>query len=84
MSNVKLKKVVDVKFALRAFSAVLGVVGVFLASNPVGWVILGVTALTTVVSLFIKGKDKQIDMAKDNLYESLKANVEKMRDKDKQ
>jgi len=81
LSNVKLKKVVDVKFALRAFSAVLGVVGVFLASNPVGWVILGVTALTTVVSLFIKGKDKQIDMAKDNLYESLKANVEKMRDK---
>lgn len=81
LSNVKLKKIVDVKFALRAFSAVLGVVGIFLASNPVGWVILGVTALTTFVSLFIKGKDKQIDMAKGNLYDSLKANVEKMRDK---
>ena len=81
LSNVKIKKVVDVKFALRAFSAVLGVVGVFLASNPVGWVILGVTALTTVVSLFVKGKDKQIDTAKGKLYESLVANVEKMRDK---
>lgn len=81
LSNVKLKKVVDVKFALRAFSAVLGVVGLFLASNPVGWVIIGVTALTTVVSMFVKGKDKQIDTAKGNLYDSLKTNVEKMRDK---
>lgn len=81
LSNIKIKKIVDVKFALRAFSAVLGVVGVFLASNPVGWVILGVTALTTVVSLFIKSKDKQIDTAKGKLYDSLVENVEKMRDK---
>ena len=81
LSNVKIKKVVDVKFALRAFSAVLGVVGVFLVSNPVGWVILGVTALTTVVSLFVKSKDKQIDTAKGKLYDSLVENVEKMRDK---
>ena len=81
LSNVKLKKVVDIKFALNAFSALLGVVGLFLVSNPVGWVILGVTALTMVVGLFVKSKDKQIDTAKGKLYDSLVSNVEKLRDK---
>ena len=81
LSNVKLKKVVDIKFALNAFSALLGVVGLFLVSNPVGWVILGVTALTMVVGFFVKSKDKQIDTAKGKLYDSLVSNVEKLRDK---
>lgn len=81
LSNVKIKKVVDVKFALRAFSAVLGIVGLFLVSNPVGWVIIGVGALASVVSIFVKSKDQQIDTSKGKLYDSLKENVEKMRDK---
>ena len=81
LSNIKLIKVVDVKFALNAFSALLGVVGAILVSNPIGWVIIGVAALTAVVGLFVKSKDKQIDTAKGKLYDSMVENVEKLRDK---
>lgn len=81
LSNIKINKVVDVKFALGAFSAVLGVVGAFLMTTPVGWVLAGVSLAAGLVSIFIKSKEQQIDKAKGKLYDSLAANVEKMRTK---
>lgn len=79
LSNIKIGKVVDVKFALGAFSALLGVVSAFLMTTPVGWVLAGVSLAAGLVSIFIKSKEKQIDTAKGKLYDSLKENVEKMR-----
>ncbi len=81
LSNVKVKKIVDVKFALESFGAIFGVIGVLLASNPVGWVFMGLAAVVAIVGLFVKSKDQRIDAAKGNLYDSLVENVNKMRQK---
>lgn len=42
------------------------------ASNPIGWVVLGIGTVTALVSSLFKSKAKKIKEAQDKLYESIK------------
>ncbi len=81
LSNVKVHKIVDVKFALEAISTVIGIVALALGATIGGFIVGGIALVVFVASLFIKSKDKQIDTAKDKLYGSLVENINKMREK---
>lgn len=82
LSNIKVGRVVNAKFAVGLASSVLGLVGAifFAVSNPIGWVFAGAAAIAGVVAFFVKSKDDKISESKEKLYDSLVKNVEKMRD----
>lgn len=83
LSNVKIQKVVDVKFALNMSSALLGILSlVITALNPIaGFIILGVSFVSAVTATFLKSKVKKIAKAQDDMYEDLVENVETIRKK---
>lgn len=83
LSNVKIQKVVDVKFALNMSSALLGILSlVITALNPIaGFIILGVSFVSAITAVFMKSKAKKIAKAQDDMYEDLVENVETARKK---
>ena len=83
LSDIRLGRVFDTKFAINAVNGILTIVGLFLATaNPLVGTILTVVALTGAISnFFIKSKKKKVAEAKDRLYQELKENVEKIREK---
>lgn len=83
LSEIRLGRVFDTKFAINAVNGVITVVALLFAStNPMIGTILTVMALTGAISnLFVKSKKKKIAEAKDKLYEELKENVENIREK---
>ena len=83
LSNVKIQKVVDVKFALNMGSALLGALSLLITMlNPVGgFIILGVSFVAALTAVFMKSKAKKIAEAQDDMYEDLVENVETVRKK---
>ena len=54
-----------------------------LGSNPVGWVLLGVAVAAGVAAYFMKSKSKMLGEKKSKLYDSIKRNMEDMREEQK-
>ncbi len=81
LSKVKLGAVFDVKTLLSSIGAAAGIVGLFFVATPVGWVLLGVSAVMEVAGIFVKSKKKQIEESQLKLYDSLLLDLEDMRRK---
>ncbi len=81
LSKVKLGAVFDVKTLLGSIGAAAGIVGLFFVATPVGWVLLGVSAVMEVAGIFVKSKKKQIEESQLKLYDSLLLDLEDMRRK---
>ena len=82
LSNVHVIKIGEGKFIVQLLGVLTSLVGAFLAlSNPVMWIISGVSVLATLIGgFFMKSKDQLIDAAKGNLYDLLVENVNRMRE----
>ena len=61
--------------------AAAGVVGLFFVATPVGWVLLGVSAVMEIAGVFVKSKQKQVEESRLKLYDSLLLDLEEMRRK---
>ena len=83
LSEIRLVRIFDTKFAINAVNGILTIVGLFLATaNPMIGTVLTIVALSGAISnLFIKSKKKKIEEAKDKLYIELKENMENIREK---
>lgn len=81
LSKVKLGAVFDVKTLLSSIGAAAGIVGLFFVATPVGWVLLGVSAVMEVAGIFVKSKKKQIEESQLKLYDSLMLDLEDIRRK---
>ena len=77
----------DFRSGTEIGGAVIGVgalVAFALGSNPVGWVLLGVAVAAGLASYFMKSKAKLLGEKKSRLYQSIKDNMEEMREKNEQ
>ncbi len=81
LSKVKLGAVFDVKALMGTIGAAAGIVGLFFVATPVGWVLLGVSAVMEVAGIFVKSKKKQVEESQLKLYDSLLLDLEDMRRK---
>lgn len=83
LSNVKVGRVVDAKFAVGVVGSVLGLVGAicFFFSGPIGLALTGAGIIAGIIAAKMKDKEQRINSAQDKLYDSLFKNVEKMREK---
>ncbi len=83
LSNVKVGRVVDAKFAVGVVGSVLGLVGAicFFFSGPIGLALTGAGIIAGIIAAKMKDKEQRINSAQDKLYDSLVQNVEKMREK---
>ena len=83
LSEIRLVRIFDTKFAINAVNGILTIVGLFLATaNPMIGTVLTIVALSGAISnLFIKSKKKKIEEAKDKLYIELKENMENILEK---
>ena len=63
-----------------ALIGVGAVVAFALGSNPVGWVLLGVALAAGIASYFMKSKAKLLGEKKSKIYESIKRNMEEMKE----
>lgn len=69
-------------FDAKSLMNVLGGIGalagsILLAITPIGWVIIGLSAIIGIISSLMKSKKERIQEATDRLYESLKKGIEK-------
>ena len=73
--NFNAKNTFDTKGFIQIGSGLLNVVGGIIllisASNPVGWVILGIGVVGTLIANVFKSKEKKIKEAQDALYTAL-------------
>ena len=76
----------DFRSSTEIGGALIGVgaiVAFALGSNPVGWVLLGVAVAAGVAAYFMKSKSKMLGEKKSKLYDSIKRNMEDMREEQK-
>lgn len=63
-------------------SVITGVGGILLlASNPVGWVLVGIGVVVSIFTSLFKSKEQKIKEATDKLYYSIKSSIEQSEEK---
>ena len=63
-------------------SVITGVGGIFLlASNPVGWVLVGIGVVVSIFTSLFKSKEQKIKEATDKLFYSIKNSIEQSEEK---
>ena len=83
LATVDTGSILDLRSGTEIGGALLGagaVLAFALGSTPVGWVLIGAAAVAGVASYFLKSKSKQIGEKKSKMYDSIKRNMEEMRD----
>lgn len=83
--NYDLKGTFDTKTFVAITGGILGIASAivfilpFSLSNPIGWILTGISLVISVIAGFIKSKDKKIKESQDKLYESIKKAFNKNR-----